>query len=557
MNDLKELKEIAQNCTVLCVDDDETVLNFLKAVLSGLFKRTITAKDGSEGLKKFHENKIDLLLTDHIMPVMNGIEMIKEIMKTDPKLPTIVMTGYAETNILLDAINIGVTQFILKPVKVPNLISAIETAIQRVIVEKQKVVQQETELLRYKENYNVLQQKLTLKKQHNIIRDDLYYKKLEIDNDGKRDEWLINIRYRPHDILSGDFYSVRKIGDNKVLLYIADATTKGLNAFVSTAIVTSFMNFSIDKAMQRNDFAKDRFLKDFIDFSKRHLSEDEALCAVLVFIDFKEEIADIANFSMPPVFIEASGGEMLKIPNNNLPIMRFTEGFKIEKIDIKGFSKMLICSDGIYDSAYNEYLEDDFKASPFKGIFFKKFIERIKEPEDDATFIFLKRVKCEPKWIKTFTIQSRFQEVQQAISDIEALLTDINIDAIFVTEFINALSEIVMNAYEHGSLNITYQQKNRLVREGQYEEYLMDIEKTVNKQINITIEAFNDSGRSFICLKVVDEGDGFDTSIIKETIRDTELLHYRGIKIVKGVVDEIYYNDKGNEVIVLKEYQAN
>ncbi len=554
MHKLRELKDITQNCIVLCVDDDEAVLDFLRDALSDLFKQTLTAKNGAEGLEIFRNNKIDLVITDQIMPVMNGTDMIREIKTIEPKVPVIVMTAYAEIDILVNAINMDVTQFLMKPVKLPNLLNAIETAIQRVIVERQKFIQQEAELLRYKEKYNNLQQKLTFKKQQNIIQDDLYYNLLEINREGKRVQWLINMRYRPHDILSGDFYTVRKLGDKNVLLYIADAMGKGLNAFVTTAIVTSSMNFFIDNAVSSNNFDQGRFIDDFLSFAKKNLSQDEALCAVLVFVDFKEETLEVVNFAMPSLFIETCEGEILKIPNNSLPIMRFTEGYKIDRYELKGFKKMLICSDGVYDTSYVAYIEDDFRDSPFKGIFFNKFISRVKEPEDDATFIFLKRIEYEPLWTKTFVINSRLNEVQQLTIDIENFLTELSMDTIFIVEFINALSEVLMNAYEHGSLNITYQKKNRLVKEGMYEEHLLEIEKTINKKITTTLEAFRDSGRSFLCLRVLDEGEGFDKSIIKESVRDTELMHYRGIKIVKGIVDEIYYNDKGNEVILLKQY---
>jgi CheY-like chemotaxis protein/anti-sigma regulatory factor (Ser/Thr protein kinase) len=555
MNDFSELKEAAKDCTILCVEDDMTVQEFLRSMLTGLFKKVLFAENGAQGLSVFKKKKIDILLTDNIMPEMSGIEMIKEIRKTNSKLPIIVMTAYADMNVLMEAINVGVTQFIVKPVRVENLLNAIETAIQRVIVENQRVIQKETELLRFKEKYNSMQQKLALKKQQHIIKDDFYYKKLSIaNNKGKKEDWLINIRYQPNDIVSGDFYTIRRLANDKILLYIADAMGKGISAFITTAIVTSFLNYSIDKALANNDFNMYRFLIDFVDFSKKYLSEDEALCAVFVFIDFHAETAHIANFSMPPVFIESAGGEISKIPNNNLPIMRFTEGGEIDRYNISGMKKMLICSDGLYHTAYHEHIEDDFRASPFKGIFFNKFIETVKSQEDDTTFIFLKRLDFKPDWTKTFVIQSRLDEAHRLTAEIEEFLTVSGVDAESIVEFTSAFSEAVMNAYEHGSLNITYRQKNRLVKEDKYEERLLDIEKNIDKKITAILQAFNENGRSFLCATISDEGNGFDTSIIKETVRDIELLHYRGIKIIKGLVDEIHYDDRGSTVMLLKEY---
>lgn len=554
MNNLKELKEITKDCTILCVEDDHTVKEFLHEILSGLFKKVVLAENGIEGLSKFKKNKIEMIITDHMMPKMSGIEMITEIRKTDTKTPIILITAYAEKDILLEAINSGATQLLVKPVRVDNLLNAVEIAIQRVVVENQKVIRQEAELLRYKESYHSLQQRLALKKQQHIIRDDFYYKKLDVEVNGRRDEWLINIRYQPHDILSGDFYTIRKFGRDKVLLYIADAMGKGLNAFVTTAIVTSFLNYSMDKAIEKDDFDMNRFVKDFLSFSKKHLSEDEALCALFVFIDFTEDVVNIANFSMPPVFIEKKDGGILKIPNNNLPIMKFSADVKEDRYDVSGFKKMLLCSDGLYDASYQEHIEEDFRVSPFRGILYNKFIERVKEAEDDVTFIFLKRMDFEAEWTKTFVIQSRLDEVNSLVAEVEDFLTVSGFDMEFIVEFTNAFSEIVMNAYEHGSLGIGYMLKNRLIRDGRYEEYLLDTEKAINKRIMVTIACFNESGRNFLMLRVSDEGQGFDTSIIKETVRDIELLHYRGIKIAKGLMDEMHYNDRGNEATLFKGY---
>ncbi len=558
MNDLKALREITKNCVVLAVDDDELVIDFLRDALEGLFKEVISASDGAEGLERFKAHRIDIVITDQIMPKMTGIELIREIRKIDPKFPIIMMTAYPETSLMMEAINLGVTQFLVKPVKVNNLINAIEMAMQRVVLERQKQLTQEAELLRLREDYNLLQQRLTFQKQQKIIRNDLYYKRFDVaGSSADHNGWLINIRYRPQEILSGDFYSIRKIDDHRVLLYLADAMGKGLNAFVISSIVTSFVNYIIDKALTNGSFCLETFLGEVVDYTKRLLDRDDALCVLFVLLDLKNEVADIANFAMPPVFFDLLEGEIVKIASNNLPIMRIMEGFKIEHRGLEGLNKMLIMSDGFFDPAYQERIEDEFRTASFKSQLLKSLSELVKSQEDDSTIIFVKRIGCVPRLIKTFTIQSKLDEVQSLTTEVEELLLGQQMDIIFTTELINALSELLMNAYEHGSLNITYQQKNRLMKTGNYEEYLIEAEKAVNKKIQVTLETFRERENTFLCLKVTDEGDGFDTAIIKETVQDLELLHYRGIKIVRGLVDEIYYNEKGNEVIAIKGYKEN
>lgn len=556
MQFFKDLLDITHSCTILCVDDDELVLGFLEDALSEFFKNVITAHDAFEALQKLAKYKVDLIITDYIMPNMTGIELIKEVKKSHQQIPTIVLTAFVDNSMMIEAINEGVTQILVKPIEYSTLLASVETAIQRVIVQRQKFLQQEAELLKYKEKLNTIQQKLTLKKQSNIIKDDLYYKMLETHIDGIINKWLINIRYKPHEILSGDFYTIRKISDDELMLYLADAMGKGLSAFVSVSIITAFLNYAVDKALQRNDFNKQRLLDDFLTFAKRYLVQDEAICALILFVNLKTETIDVANFAMPPVFVDFKDKPLLKIPQNNMPIMNFTANLHVDTFDIKGFTKLLMCSDGVYCDAYIDSIEEDFMSSPFRSTFNNKFAVKVPETDDDATFIFLKRLQFCITHLQSFNIKCRLQEVQSLMVDVELLLNSLQIDALFVAEFINAFSELIMNAYEHGSLGITYKQKNKLIKDGNYEEYLLEIENNFDKQISTSIFEFEDTGRRFIGCCIADEGEGFDTSIIKSSINEHELYHYRGIKIVKGLVNELYYNIKGNEVVFFKEIDS-
>lgn len=550
---IADYKDTIKDCVVLCVDDEEIVVEFLKDLLSPYFKAFITASNGKEGLDRFNEHRVDLVITDQVMPYMTGLEMVKAIRAINQKVPVVLLTGYSDTNVILDAINIGVTQFLPKPVKAEVVFQAVENAIQRVIVEQQRFLKQEAELLRFSQQYNTLQQKLAFKKQQFIIRNDFYYKMFTFHREGTHEDWLINIKYMPKDILSGDFYSIRKIDGDRVLLYISDATGHGLNAFSTAIIVTSFLNHSIDRAIEKGDFDFERLLKDFLSFSTKQLSRDDALCAVLVLINFKNDTLQFSNFGMPSMCIDLEGLGVFKIANNNLPIMRFTDTYELSSLEVRGLRRLLLHSDGFYGGEFINCLEEDFGSSPFKSCFFNRFIDRVREPEDDATFIFLRRLDYTPQYKQEFVIKSKLQEIEQIGEEIEAVFLQWGLAPISAIELINALTELLMNAYEHGSLNITYLKKNSLLKKGIYESYIKEAEKGVDKNIFVTLEMFKESQGSFVCVRVRDEGEGFDTSIIKDTVTDLEVYHYRGIKIVKGLVDEIYYNEKGNEALMIKE----
>ena len=69
------MDENLKNLTILIVEDDNKIKSSIARALEGLFKGVILAKNGDEGLKKFKKYNPDLVLTDIVMPIMDGLEM--------------------------------------------------------------------------------------------------------------------------------------------------------------------------------------------------------------------------------------------------------------------------------------------------------------------------------------------------------------------------------------------------------------------------------------------------------------------------------------------------
>ncbi len=101
------------------------------------------------------------------------------------------------------------------------------------------------------------------------------------------------------------------------------------------------------------------------------------------------------------------------------------------------------------------------------------FSAKIAKPEDDVTFFFIKRIDCKSKWTKIYIIDSRIEEIRMVRSKIESVLSSLETTKEFTALFINSFNEIVMNAYEHGNMNIDHNLKNELIKNDTYEEYLL------------------------------------------------------------------------------------
>lgn len=119
------------NLTILYAEDDIDTANLTAMVLEDYVGRMLVAKNGQEALALFRLHKVDLILTDILMPKMNGIELINTIRNSsiNPDVPVVITTAHTETKYLLDAIRLHVNGYILKPINIEELLQAIHKAI--------------------------------------------------------------------------------------------------------------------------------------------------------------------------------------------------------------------------------------------------------------------------------------------------------------------------------------------------------------------------------------------------------------------------------------------
>ncbi|AXH13882.1 response regulator transcription factor [Malaciobacter mytili] len=127
-----------KNLVVLYVEDQKDAQEELVHVFNKTFKKTIIADNGEEGLKKFLMHKkrnynIDIIVTDIKMPKLNGIDMIKEVKKYDNNVKFVLTTAHTDVEYLLEAIELGITAYIVKPINIMNLLNKIEFAYQEKI----------------------------------------------------------------------------------------------------------------------------------------------------------------------------------------------------------------------------------------------------------------------------------------------------------------------------------------------------------------------------------------------------------------------------------------
>ncbi|MCD4671235.1 MAG: hybrid sensor histidine kinase/response regulator [Anaerolineaceae bacterium] len=144
--------------TILIVDDDPAILMGLTVKIKRHGYQVITAKDGNEGVQQVKENKPDLVLSDVMMPFLDGFEM-RRIIRQDKRLasiPFIFLTARTEIQDRLRGFKEGADDYIVKPFEIKELLARIDAVLQRVALEQaygreqmREQAQKEMEQLKY------------------------------------------------------------------------------------------------------------------------------------------------------------------------------------------------------------------------------------------------------------------------------------------------------------------------------------------------------------------------------------------------------------------------
>lgn len=114
-----------ENLSIAYAEDEDAISLNVSSVLSLYVKRVYVAKNGEELLKIYYEKKPDILLIDICMPYLDGLEALKIIRQNDKKIPAIIMSAHTEKQYLLQAVELYITKYLIKPFNKTKLLEAL------------------------------------------------------------------------------------------------------------------------------------------------------------------------------------------------------------------------------------------------------------------------------------------------------------------------------------------------------------------------------------------------------------------------------------------------
>jgi len=114
-----------KKASILIVDDNESILETLSAILEAKGYTTDIAKNGREAIEKAKTNFYNLALLDIRLPDIEGTKLLTKIEETTPRMVKIMITGYASLENAVEALNLGADAYVMKPVDPENLLKVI------------------------------------------------------------------------------------------------------------------------------------------------------------------------------------------------------------------------------------------------------------------------------------------------------------------------------------------------------------------------------------------------------------------------------------------------
>ncbi len=439
--------ELLKTLTILYVEDELSLQEDIYQNISPFVKKIFRANDGKEGFLLFSEHKdsIDLLISDILMPNMNGIEMIDAIRKIDADIPIIYTTAFNDSEYMQKTIEQSVTSYILKPIDIELLLKGIEKASLKIENEKLK-----TKLQSLNKN---LEEKVTLKTKELQIQNEKLYKQLYTDNLTSllnRKAFLRDIQKLSNPILLIiDIDAFKSIND----LYgehIGNVVLKGMSTLLRDVINDKWCQpyrigpdtFAILKDDEFDALRCERMVSSIIKCINENPIAIEDY-AIVIRIDIT---IGISNKKIDT--LETANIALKKSKKDRLPFLIYRDEYNLDKVYQNDIKWTRIIKKALKDDSVVPYYQPIVDKNK-KIVKYESLIRITEEDSIYSPFLFLdiaKNVKLYPQ-LENTVIHKVFEKAQESAMPISI---NVSIEDIVNAKFIQDLEhDLIDNEIAH------------------------------------------------------------------------------------------------------------
>ncbi len=300
--------------TILICDDDELIISSLR----GLFLletdyELLSFTSSTEAAREIERRPVDLVISDFLMPDMNGVEFLGKVRQSQPDAIRILLTGFADKENAIRAINeVGLYQYLEKPWDNDGLLLLVRNALQ----ERSLRGQLSEKITEFE---HLIDQHRNLSDRHALIERELEMAaKVQASLlpseppaiDGYRTDWT----FHPSSALGGDFYDFAQSQDRTVVL-LADVSGHGVQAALTSMLLKASFQVSVLETTTPGDL-----LEAMNAGLYRFLPSGIYACAGLICFNTGEEEIVVANAGLPHPYIVRAGGSIDELPLDGMPL---------------------------------------------------------------------------------------------------------------------------------------------------------------------------------------------------------------------------------------------
>lgn len=564
-----------ENLSVLAVDDTNTSLAVLTAMLEKMGHTVVQAGSGEEALDRFRQCQPDVVLMDVVMPGIGGLEAVREMRRIATEwLPIVFITALGQPEDVVCGIEAGGDDYLLKPVNFQILQAKIDSLGERLCLSRQLAAQ--NQLLLEFQARNAEEQRVAAGYMQKLIALDTLH------------DPAVEFYMKPAENFCGDLIAMARTPDNRLHLLLADSTGHGLSAALAAVpVIHPFYS------MTEKGFGISAIAREMNDMVSGTLPTNHFVAAMLVAINPHSQMIEVwSGGCPPPLVLNSKGYEVYQFSPRHLAMGILTD----EQFDatVECYSNhdqddccLLMLSDGVIELKNTggeqfdlERLLQITSTSPASGRW-KSLIAAIEEfssgkqsAQDDIAMMMVRCLQVQRQaqrqgrrkggrqgqnggrrqeqlvWQFALSLSTRHLKKLDVVPLLLDMILQIERNKEHRGELFLILSELFNNALDHGLLKLD----SALKRDAEGMEKYLDertrrLASMQTGQIDFNLKkVVYDDGDAQLEIRVRDSGDGFDFQRVREKIA-AETLHCGGVALLDRVCSSVQYVGNGSEVI--------
>ncbi|MGD9787509.1 MAG: PP2C family protein-serine/threonine phosphatase [Sulfuricellaceae bacterium] len=294
--------EHLKQLTLLYAEDDASIREELVHFLTPRVGTLLVAQNGQEAWELFTAHRPDLVVSDIMMPVKDGLKLASEIKEKNRSVPVIFTTAFNDTQYLHQAINLGIDGYVLKPIDLEKLSEALVKGAEPLLQSRQlaanKAMLEAYHEAAEEERYLVAELMGRMMRPENLKDPHLHY-------------WL-----QPTEVVSGDLVATYRARNDRFYLMLADSTGHGLPAALNLLPINHIFYSMAGKGLPIS-----LIVEEMNWAVKEQSPADRYVAALLAAIDPHNRVIEIWNGGIPPALLIGRKGEVIHtFKSVNLPL---------------------------------------------------------------------------------------------------------------------------------------------------------------------------------------------------------------------------------------------